>query len=178
MDFSLTSEQESIVQTATTFARDVLTPSYQEREKQGRVDEKLLRQMGELGLIGAELPERLGGLGLDYVTSGLIMEAIGAGDFNVGYVQLLASLCGHVIAENMPEEVAKEWLPGICSGEHLVALALTEPGRMQRRSSFPRAARAMNTSSMGRRPRFHGLTRPTSRWSSREPAPSNHELTV
>ena len=128
MDFSLTSEQESIVQTATTFARDVLTPSYQEREKQGRVDEKLLRQMGELGLIGAELPERLGGLGLDYVTSGLIMEAIGAGDFNVGYVQLLASLCGHVIAENMPEEVAKEWLPGICSGEHLVALALTEPG--------------------------------------------------
>lgn len=127
MDFSLTDEQESIVATATAFARDELAPRYRQREAQGALDRSLIRHMGELGLIGAELPERLGGLGLDYLTSGLIMEAIARGDFNVAYVQLMGSLNAHIIANNMEPDIAADWIPGICSGEHLVALALTEP---------------------------------------------------
>lgn len=127
MDFSLTEEQESIVATATAFARDELAPGYRRRENEGVLDRSLVRRMGELGLIGAEIPEHLGGSGLDYVTSGLIMEAIARGDFNVAYVQLLGSLNAHIIAHNSAPAVASEWIPRICSGERLVALALTEP---------------------------------------------------
>lgn len=127
MDFSLTEEQESIVATAAAFARDELAPAYRQREADAVLDRSLVRRMGELGLIGAELPERLGGLGLDYLTSGLIMEEIARGDFNVAYVQLMGSLNAHVIAHNTDPEIAAEWVPGICAGEHLVALALTEP---------------------------------------------------
>ena len=127
MDFSLTDEQESIVATATAFARDELAPRYRQREAEGVLDRSLVRRMGELGLIGAELPERFGGLGLDYLTSGLIMEAIARGDFNVAYVQLMGSLNAQILANNMDPEIAAEWIPRICSGEHLFALALTEP---------------------------------------------------
>jgi cyclohexanecarboxyl-CoA dehydrogenase len=128
VDFSLTEEQGSIVATARAFARDELAPSYRAREVGGMLERSLVRRMGELGFIGAELPEELGGLGTDYVTSGLIMEAIAGGDFNVAYVQLLGSLNAHILARHMDREVAGDWIRGICAGEHLVALALTEPG--------------------------------------------------
>ena len=128
MDFSLTEEQESIVATAARFARDELAPGYRDRERRGALERPLVRRMGELGLIGAELPEELGGLGADYVTSGLIMEAIAHGDFNVAYVQLLGSLNAHILANNMALEVAGDWVRRICAGECLIALALTEPG--------------------------------------------------
>jgi cyclohexanecarboxyl-CoA dehydrogenase len=141
LDFSLTAEQESIVATATAFAREELAPGYRQREIDAALDRKLVRRMGELGLIGAELPESLGGLGLDYVTSGLIMEAIARGDFNVAYVQLLGSLNAHIVAHNMDEAIAAEWVPGICSGEHLVALALTEPDHGSDAAAIELAAR-------------------------------------
>lgn len=141
MDFSLTDEQESIVATATAFARDELAPGYRQREAEGVLGRSLVHRMGELGLIGAELPERFGGLGLDYVTSGLIMEAIARGDFNVAYVQLMGSLNAHIIANNMDPEIAAEWIPGICSGEHLVALALTEPDHGSDAAAIELAAR-------------------------------------
>ncbi|MDH4282104.1 MAG: acyl-CoA dehydrogenase family protein [Myxococcales bacterium] len=127
MDFSLTEEQESIVATATAFARDELAPGYRDRDAKGMLDRSLVRRMGELGLIGAELPEQFGGIGLDFVTAGLIMEAIARGDFNVAYVQLLGSLNAHILVNNMDPAIAAEWVPGICRGEHLIALALTEP---------------------------------------------------
>lgn len=141
MDFSLSSDQKSIVATATAFAHEALAPGYRQREVDGRLDRELVRRMGELGLIGAELPEHLGGLGLDYVTSGLIMEAIARGDFNVAYVQLLGSLNANIVANNMDPAVAAEWVPGICSGEHLVALALTEPDHGSDAAAIELAAR-------------------------------------
>lgn len=97
--------------------------------------------MGELGLIGAELPESLGGLGVNHVTSGLIMEAIASGDFNVAYVQLLGSLNAHILASNMDPAIAEEWVRSICSGERLVALALTEPDHGSDAAAIELAAR-------------------------------------
>jgi cyclohexanecarboxyl-CoA dehydrogenase len=141
LDFSLTDEQESIVATATAFARDELAPGYRKREAEGALDRSLVRRMGELGLIGSELPESLGGLGVDYVTSGLIMEAIAGGDFNVAYVQLLGSLNAHILANNMDPAIAGEWVRSICSGERLVALALTEPDHGSDAAAIELAAR-------------------------------------
>jgi cyclohexanecarboxyl-CoA dehydrogenase len=142
VDFSLTEEQESIVATASAFAREELAPGYREREETGVLERSLVRRMGELGLIGAELPEALGGQGADYVTSGLIMEAIARGDFNVAYVQLLGSLNAHILANNMDPKVAGDWIRRICAGESLVALALTEPGHGSDAAAIELVARA------------------------------------
>ena len=128
MDFSFTEEQQAIEAVASRFARERLLPGYQARESAACVDLELRREIGALGLIGAELPEEYGGLNSDAVTTGLIIDALAVGDFNVAYLVLLAALNGQIVADHMAPEVAAEWLPRICSGEILPALALTEPG--------------------------------------------------
>jgi cyclohexanecarboxyl-CoA dehydrogenase len=83
--------------------------------------------MGELGFLGPELPEQFGGLGVDCVTSGLLLEQIAYGDFNVSYVNLLTSLCGQIVSSHAKPEVAKEWMDLVVTGKKLIAIALTEP---------------------------------------------------
>ena len=127
MTIPFSDEQQAFKSAAERFAREKLAPRYQAREREAAIDRKLVREMGALGLIGADLPERHGGLGLPSQTTGLIIEALAYGDFNVAYVQLLGSLCGQIIARHAADELAAEWLPRIVAGEALVSLALTEP---------------------------------------------------
>ncbi len=127
MDFAFTEEQERIRDAARRFARERLAPSYQAREAAGAIERGLLREMGGLGLIAADLGEEFGGLAADGVTCGVIMEEIAAGDFNVGYVQLLGSLNGKIISKHASPALARQVLPQIVAGEALVALGLTEP---------------------------------------------------
>ena len=68
------------------------------RAKRPTLDRDVVREMGALGLIGADLPERYGGLGESSVTAGLLIEAVAYADFNLSYVPLLASLVGDLIA--------------------------------------------------------------------------------
>jgi cyclohexanecarboxyl-CoA dehydrogenase len=83
--------------------------------------------MGALGLIGADLPEQYGGLGESSVTAGIIIEQIAYADFNISYVQLLASLMGSMIAQHASPDIAQQWLPKITAGEAIIGLGLTEP---------------------------------------------------
>jgi len=127
MDFSLTEEQQAMVDAARRFAQQKLKPGYRARESAGRIEREVVQEMGALGFLGVELAQAQGGLGADCVTSGLLLEEIAAGDFNVGYINLLVSLCGQIIAEHAPLETAREWLPRLIGGTALPALALTEP---------------------------------------------------
>lgn len=112
---------------ARRFAQEKVAPGYLERERAGRFDMGLVREMGSLGLIAPELPEQFGGMGADYLTSGVIIEEIGKADFTFGYVPLLASLNGHILATFAKPHIAAEWLPKLTAGELMLAIALTEP---------------------------------------------------
>lgn len=125
--FSLTDDQLAFRETAARFAAEVLAPTYKAREKAATVPIELRRQMGEIGLIGVEFPESCGGLGVDHVTAGVVLEAIAEGDFNVGYVQLLSSLCGAILSRHAAPEIAADLLPKVVAGEVLLCIALTEP---------------------------------------------------
>jgi cyclohexanecarboxyl-CoA dehydrogenase len=87
----------------------------------------VVAEMAELGFLGPELPEAVGGLGVDCVTSGLLLEQIAYGDFNVSYVNLLTSLCGQIVARYARPDIGKEWLGQVLTGKKLIAIALTEP---------------------------------------------------
>jgi cyclohexanecarboxyl-CoA dehydrogenase len=113
-------------ETASRFAADRLAPFYIARDAQERIDRALMREMGGLGLIAPEAPERFGGLGLSTVSSGIVIEAISHGDFNIAYVQLLGSLLTQMIGTHAPDALARDWVPRILTGEALVAIALTE----------------------------------------------------
>lgn len=128
MDFSLNEDQTTIVNEARKFARSRISPGYQERDKTGVFSRALTSEMGQLGLISPEQPERLGGSGVDYITTGLILEEIAKADFNMAYVQLLASLNTQILARYASATLANQWIPEICAGNTLLGVALTEPG--------------------------------------------------
>ncbi len=128
MDFSLSEEQAVIVETARQFAKDRLGEGYLSRDRSGKFPLELCREMGVLGFIAPEQPEKFGGSGINYLTSGLIMEAIAKSDFNVAYVQLLGSLNSQILERYANKKIAEEWIPKICSGDAILGVALTEPG--------------------------------------------------
>ncbi|UKS64539.1 acyl-CoA dehydrogenase family protein [Rossellomorea marisflavi] len=89
---------------------------------------RLLKEAGELGLLGADVPEEYGGLGLDKVSSALIAERMSrAGGFSISHG-------AHVGIGSLPivlfgnEDQKTKYLPPLSTGEKLAAYALTEPG--------------------------------------------------
>jgi cyclohexanecarboxyl-CoA dehydrogenase len=128
MDFSFTPEQEQVRDVARRFAAERLAPRYAKREAEARIEPEVIAEMGELGLIGADLPEELGGSGADGVTCGIVIEEVARGDFNVSYVQLLGSLNASLVARFANPDLAREIVPQVCAGRMLLALGLTEPG--------------------------------------------------
>jgi cyclohexanecarboxyl-CoA dehydrogenase len=123
----LTDDQRALQEGARRFARERLLPDYQRREKSGVLDRELLLEMGRLGLMGVELPERLGGLGLDAVTTGIIAEELAYGDFNVSLIPVGTSLNAAILIRNAQPELVERWVPRMVRGEALVAICLTEP---------------------------------------------------
>ncbi|MCK7547934.1 cyclohexanecarboxyl-CoA dehydrogenase [Marinobacter koreensis] len=127
MNFGFNEEQNAIREMVARFSTDVLAPGYRKRDQAGVIEKDVIRQLGEMGLLGGELPEDFGGSGMDCVTSGLIIEEISKGDFNVGYIPLLTSLNGQIIASHAAPDLAEEWLRAMTSGQKLACIALTEP---------------------------------------------------
>lgn len=123
----LNDDQKALQETARRFARDRLLPDYQQREKWGVLDRDLVREMGALGLLGVDLPEAYGGLGVDGVTTGIIAEELAYGDFNMSAVPVGISLNGAILARHAQPAIKDLWLPKMIQGEAVVAICLTEP---------------------------------------------------
>ncbi len=127
MNFGFNAEQNAIREVVARFSAEVLAPGYRKRDQEGVIEKDVIRQLGEMGLLGGELPEEFGGSGMDCITSGLIIEEISRGDFNVGYIPLLTSLNGQIIANHAAPDLAKKWLHGMTTGQKVACIALTEP---------------------------------------------------
>jgi cyclohexanecarboxyl-CoA dehydrogenase len=124
----LTEDQLAIRDLARRFARERLAPYYQAREASGILDRKLVREIGGLGLLGADLPEEFGGLGASGVTADVIAEELSYGDFNVSSVPVNVSLLGAILTGSATPELAARWVPRMISGETLLGICVTEPG--------------------------------------------------
>lgn len=122
-----TEELSALRATARRFALGRLAPGARAREQAGVFGREILAEMGGLGLIAPELPEEVGGLGAGALYSGVIIEEIARGDFNMGYVNVLGSLNGQILARFGNPAIRAHWLSGLTSGQLMVAIALTEP---------------------------------------------------
>jgi cyclohexanecarboxyl-CoA dehydrogenase len=119
-------DQLALKEVADRFAREVLLPGYQEREKHP-LDRDLLRDMGAMGFLGTDLPEAYGGLGETSITTGLIAESLAYGDFNMAALPVNVSLNAAILLQFAPPDMAAEWVPKMISGEKVMAICLTEP---------------------------------------------------
>ena len=124
-----TSEHKMIAKTTEEYVKGEVWPgldNLENHEFDKSVD--LLKKAGELGLLGADVPEEYGGLGLDKVSSSLITEKMSlAGGFSITHG-------AHVGIGSLPivffgnKEQKEKYLPVLATGEKLAAYALTEPG--------------------------------------------------
>jgi alkylation response protein AidB-like acyl-CoA dehydrogenase len=127
-DLTLTDEQALVQKTARDFAREKVLPLAAEIDEKKRVPPELIAEMGKLGFMGIDVPERYGGAGLDMVTYVLVLEEINRACASTGVV-----LCSHVSLAVAPilrfgNDAQKErWLPGLAKGEKIGCFALSEP---------------------------------------------------
>jgi cyclohexanecarboxyl-CoA dehydrogenase len=112
---------------ARRFAGERVAPGFLERDRTRVLDRALMREMGGLGFIAPELPERFGGQDAGCLAAGAIHEEIARADLSMSYVNLLASLNGQILSQHGRPEVVTPWLLRLTKGEALLAIALTEP---------------------------------------------------
>jgi len=128
MDFAISEEQAQLVEAAREYAAERIAPYFQQREREERFDRATLQEMGKLGFFGVELPAEAGGLGLDCLTSGLVLEAIAGADYSLAYHPLTVSLIGQILHRYGNPDIVGPYLRGMTSGHLIPNIALTEPG--------------------------------------------------
>ena len=129
MDFDLSPEQEMVRTTARDWVDKEVIPRARDADREERLDPEVVRQLGDLGFLGAVIPEEYGGMGLDNLSYCLIIEELGRGDSSVrGVVSVNVGLVGKTIYRWGTEDQKREWLPPLASGEALGCYGLTEPG--------------------------------------------------
>ena len=128
LEHQLTDEERMVRETAESYAREKLLPRVTKAYLDESFDREILREMGELGLLGATIPGDYGGAGLGYVSYGLIARAVERVDS--GYrsaMSVQSSLVMYPIYAYGSEDQRKKWLPGLARGELVGCFGLTEP---------------------------------------------------
>ncbi|MEJ7775943.1 MAG: acyl-CoA dehydrogenase [Sphingomicrobium sp.] len=128
LDGQLTDEEKLVRDTAEGYAQEKLQPRVTQAYMDERFDREILTEMGELGLLGATVPNQYGGAGLGYVSYGLIARAVERVDS--GYrsaMSVQSSLVMYPILAYGSEEQRKKYLPKLASGEWVGCFGLTEP---------------------------------------------------
>lgn len=129
MDFTLTPEQELVRDAAREFARREVAPHARDWDRAEEIDRALVPKLAAAGYLGSGWDEAYGGSGLDTVSYALVVEELGKADSSVrGIVSVNVGLVGKTIARFGGENLKREWLPRLASGEALGCYALTEPG--------------------------------------------------
>ncbi|MCW2679566.1 MAG: Butyryl-CoA dehydrogenase [Frankiales bacterium] len=130
MDFSITPEQEQLYASMKRLAAEVVAPGAAQRDKDGRWDPDVWKQLAAAGVAGMPIPEDLGGSGGSIIDCCLVNEALAEGGHDGG---LGLSLGAHWVIGSVPiwlhgtPELQQRWLPGLCDGSLIGAWASTEP---------------------------------------------------
>lgn len=129
MDFELNEAQRKLQEAARDFTDTEIVPVARENDINERFPEDILRKMAPLGFLGALVPEKYGGAGLDYISQAIILEEVGRGCSSLRTIlSVQLSLVEYSLLKWGTDGQKDRYLPGLCSGVLLGAFALTEPG--------------------------------------------------
>src|ERR1700747_1353130 len=129
LDFGLGEELEALRDTVHAFAQAEIAPRAAEIDRSDQFPMDLWRKMGELGVLGITVPEEYGGANMGYLAHMIAMEEISRASASVGLSYgAHSNLCVNQIKRNGSEAQKRKYLPKLISGEHVGALAMSEPG--------------------------------------------------
>ena len=141
----LTDEEGALCEASREFCQQSLAPRVLEAFRREHTDPAIFREMGELGLLGATIPEEYGGAGLNYVSYGLIareVERVDSGYRSMMSVQ--SSLVMLPINEFGSESQKQKYLPRLARGESIGCFGLTEPNHGSDPGSMVTRARSVS----------------------------------
>jgi isovaleryl-CoA dehydrogenase len=128
-DFALGEDVDRLRQSVLAFARDRIAPRAAEIDRSNTFPRDLWPQMGELGLLGITVEEEWGGTGMGYLAHCVAMEEVSRASASVGLSYgAHSNLCVNQIRRNGTAEQKSRYLPGLISGAHVGALAMSESG--------------------------------------------------
>jgi len=128
-DVGLGEELDAVRAQVRRFARERIAPRAEEIDRGNEFPRDLWPELGAAGLLGVTVPERWGGAGLGYLAHILIMEEISRASGSVGLSYgAHSNLCMNQVVLNGNDAQRDRYLPKLVSGEHVGALAMSEPG--------------------------------------------------
>eukprot|EP01116_Phalansterium_solitarium_P017108 TRINITY_DN4133_c0_g1_i2.p1 TRINITY_DN4133_c0_g1~~TRINITY_DN4133_c0_g1_i2.p1 ORF type:complete len:428 (-),score=167.93 TRINITY_DN4133_c0_g1_i2:25-1308(-) len=126
---TLSETQQELATSVSRWAQEKLAPIAQKVDKDNEFPKHMWREMGEMGLLGVTAPQEFGGLGMGYLEHCLVMEEVSRASASVGLSYgAHSNLCVNQLVRNGTPEQQKRYLPKLISGEHVGALAMSEPG--------------------------------------------------
>ena len=128
MNLELTEEQQMVRRTARDYATRVLAPRAAARDVDGTFPEEELRALGELGLLGVNVPEQLGGAAAGVVAYSLVMQELARVDPSVAVAVSVTNMVAELISRMGTEAQQRAHVPRLVDGTYLCgAFALSEP---------------------------------------------------
>ncbi|HET9865224.1 MAG TPA: isovaleryl-CoA dehydrogenase [Steroidobacteraceae bacterium] len=128
-DFGLGEVIDEVRAQSRRFARERIAPRAEEIDRSNEFPRDLWPQLGDAGLLGITVPERWGGANLGYLAHIIVMEEISRASGSVGLSYgAHSNLCMNQIVLNATDAQRDRYLPKLVSGEHVGALAMSEPG--------------------------------------------------
>lgn len=129
VQFDLTPEQRAVLDAADLYAREQLYPLARRMDEEEWWPAAAFAALGAQGYLGITVPTAYGGAGLDLLSAGLVGQAFSRWNHALGLSWIAHdNLCTHNLYRHGNESQRRRYLPGLCSGQLLGGLALTEPG--------------------------------------------------
>ncbi len=129
LNFHLGEDIEALRDTVRDFAQAEIAPLAAEADRSDQFPMHLWRKMGELGVLGITVPEEYGGANMGYLAHMIAMEEISRASAAIGLSYgAHSNLCVNQLKRNGNEAQKQKYLPKLISGEHVGALAMSEPG--------------------------------------------------
>jgi len=128
LNFNLGETVDMIRDQVNAFARDEIAPRAAQIDIDNEFPKDLWRKLGDMGLLGLTVEEQYGGSGLGYLAHIVAMQEISRASASVGLSYgAMSNLCLNQLSKNGSDSQKLKYLPKLCTGEHVGALAMSEP---------------------------------------------------
>ncbi|MEZ7908454.1 MAG: isovaleryl-CoA dehydrogenase [Pseudomonadales bacterium] len=129
LDHNLGEDLDMLRDLVFKFAQNEIAPRAADIDSSNEFPADLWRKMGDIGILGITVSEEFGGSDMGYLAHAIVMEEISRASASVGLSYgAHSNLCVNQIHKNGTHEQKSKYLPKLCSGEHVGALAMSEPG--------------------------------------------------
>lgn len=124
----MTEHERLFAEGVRRYARERLLPEYATWDRGHPYPRERVRELASLGITALRVPAAYGGSEGSYTIGGIAAEELARGDHNVTLFPQLGMIAADILTAHASEAIKQGWLPGLASGERIIAFGLTEPG--------------------------------------------------